>query len=149
MPGKCAHKAATRLTLKSQLAELSRVWPWVDALAAEFEIPGETHDAINLCLEEALSNIIRHGYRGQPDHAITIDFISLGTSLTFTIEDQAPHFAPTEPVDLRAATSIEEYRPGGLGVQLMQRFAGTLQWEPLPQGNRLTIGFAVARPPGK
>ena len=121
------------------------MWPWVDALAAEYGLSGETHYAINLCLEEALSNIIRHGYSGQPDHAITIDFTSLGTSLTFTIEDQAPHFTPMEPADSRPAASIEEYQPGGLGVPLMRRFAGTLHWEPLPHGNRLTIGFAAAR----
>lgn len=149
MPDNDAHKAEARLTLTSQLAELSRVWPWVDALAEEYAIPRETHDAINLCLEEALSNIIRHGYRGQPDNDITIDFTSTGTSLTFTIEDHAPHFAPTEQEDSQPAASLEEYRPGGLGVQLMRRFASTLAWEPLPQGNRLTIGFAVAQPPGK
>jgi serine/threonine-protein kinase RsbW len=149
MPGKCAHKADARLTLKSQLAELSRVWPWVDALAAEYNLPGETHFAINLCFEEALSNIICHGYRGQPDHSITIDFTSNGTSLTFTIEDQAPPYAPAEPADSQPPASIEEYRPGGLGLQLMRRFAGTLRWEPLPHGNRLTIGFTVAQPAEK
>jgi anti-sigma regulatory factor (Ser/Thr protein kinase) len=149
MPGKNVHKAEARLTLKSQLAELSRVWPWVDSLAAKYDLSGETHYAINLCLEEALSNIIRHGYRGQPDHAITIDFTSTGTSLTFTIEDQAPHFVPAEPTEARPATSIEEYLPGGLGVRLMRRFAGTLHWKPLPRGNRLTIGFAAAHPPEK
>jgi anti-sigma regulatory factor (Ser/Thr protein kinase) len=149
MSGKNTHKAATRLTLKSQLAELSRVWPWVDALAAEYDLPEETHFAIDLCLEEALSNIIRHGYRGQPDHDLAIDFTSLGTSVTFVIEDQALHYAPGEPTEAQPANSIEEYRPGGLGVQLMRRFAGTLHWEPLPHGNRLTIGFTTAQPPGK
>jgi anti-sigma regulatory factor (Ser/Thr protein kinase) len=149
MPEKDAHKAEARLTLRSQLAELSRVWPWVDALAAEYNLPGETHFAINLCLEEALSNIIRHGYHGHPDHSITIDFATTGTSLTFTIEDQAPHFMPAESKDAQPAASIEEYRPSGLGLQLMRQFAGTLAWEPLPHGNRLTIGFTVAQAPGK
>lgn len=122
---------------------------WVDALAADYAIPKETHFAIDLCLEEALSNIMRHGYSGQPDHPITIDFTSTGTSLTFVIEDLAPHFAPAEPADSRPAASIEEYRSGGLGLQLMRRFAGTLRWEPLPHGNRLTIGFKVAPLPEK
>lgn len=122
---------------------------WVDALVAEYAIPEETHFAINLCLEEALSNIICHGYRGLPDHSITIDFTSNGKSLTFTVEDQASHFLPVEPTDSRPAASLEEFRPGGLGLQLMRRFAGTLAWEPLQHGNRLTIGFTIAQPPGK
>jgi serine/threonine-protein kinase RsbW len=135
--------------MKSQLAELARVWPWVDALAAQYNLPEETHFAINLCLEEALANIIRHGYRGQPDHSITIDFTSTGTSVTFVIEDQAPHYAPAETAESRPLASIEEFRPGGLGLYLMRRFAGTLRWEPLPRGNRLTIGFTFAQPPQK
>jgi anti-sigma regulatory factor (Ser/Thr protein kinase) len=149
MPGKCVHKAEARLTLKSQPEELSRVRTWVDTLVADYAIPEETHFAINLCLEEALSNIMRHGYCGQPDHPITIDFTSTGTSLTFVIEDQAPHFIPAEPTKARPVASIEEFRPGGLGLQLMRRFAGTLRWEPLPHGNRLAIGFKVAPPPEK
>lgn len=148
MPENDAHKAATRLTLRSQLADLALVWPWVDSLAVEHAIPADTHYAINLCLEEALSNIIRHGYAGQPNHAITIDFTPTEENwLTFAVEDSAPHFTPAEPEDCEAAVraaSIEDVKPGGQGVPLMRRFAGTLRWEQLPKGNRLTMGFMVA-----
>jgi anti-sigma regulatory factor (Ser/Thr protein kinase) len=42
------------------------------------------------------------------------------------------------------AGSIEEIEPGGLGIQLMKKFATTLRYEQLAQGNRLTLGFQVA-----
>jgi len=151
MPGNDNQKTETRLVLHSQLAELSRVWPWVDALAAEYAIQEETRFAINLCLEEALSNIIRHGYRGQPNQAITVDFISAETGLTFTIEDNAPHFMlpePTEQLDSQQPAmpnSIQEFKPWGHGIHLMRRFAGSLAWEPLPNGNRLTIRFIITQ----
>ena len=58
-----------RLTLKSQLEDLTLVWPWVEAIADRYSVPADTQFAIQLCLEEALSNVIRHGYQGQPNQA--------------------------------------------------------------------------------
>jgi serine/threonine-protein kinase RsbW len=150
MPETYAHKADARLTLTSRLADLALVRPWVDALAVEHALPQDTVFAIHLCLEEALSNIIRHGYGGEPNHAITIDFTSSGKSaLTFIIEDSAPPFRPIEPAEAQQApapTSLDELIPGGQGIRLMRRFAGSLAWETLPHGNRLTIGFSIAPP---
>jgi anti-sigma regulatory factor (Ser/Thr protein kinase) len=150
MPENLADKAEARLTLESRLADLARVCPWVDALAAEYAIPADTRYAIDLCLEEAISNVIRHGYGGEPGHPITILFMPDGQNgLTFVIRDNAPPFAPSEQGQLREAdappASIDQFMVGGQGIRLMRRFAGALVYEPLPGGNRLTISFPVAR----
>jgi anti-sigma regulatory factor (Ser/Thr protein kinase) len=153
MPTIHAHKAEARLTLKSQLEDLSLVWPWVDTLARVHAIPDDTHFAIHLCLEEVLSNIIRHGYRGDPNQTITIRFIPDGTNeLTFIIEDNAPPFSPIQPADPREASApareltLDELEPGGQGLRLLRRFAGTLAYEQLAGGNRLTITFPLTPP---
>lgn len=147
MTNKDAHNAEARLTLCSQLDDLKLVWPWVDDLAAKHAISDKVQYAIDLCLEEALSNIIRHGYAGEPNNAITVSFTCDGTNgLTFIIEDNAPHFAPPPPANYRDShEAIEEVEPGGLGISLMRKFAGTLAYEELPDGNRLTIGFPFAK----
>jgi anti-sigma regulatory factor (Ser/Thr protein kinase) len=149
-------KAEARLTLRSRLTDLKLVWPWVDALALEHSISPDTRYAIDLCLEEALSNIIRHGYGGEPNHAINISFTRNGKKgLTFTIDDDAPHFAPDQPLG-RGETSAHgnemkpreledsELNSGGHGLRLLRRFAGSLVWEQLPGGNRLTMTFPPA-----
>ena len=61
-------KPESRLTLKSQLDDMAALWTWVEAIVAEYAIPPDTAFAIHLCLEEAISNVIRHGYSGQPGH---------------------------------------------------------------------------------
>jgi anti-sigma regulatory factor (Ser/Thr protein kinase) len=145
MPQDDATVAEKQLALRSRLEDLKQVWPWVNALAAEYAFPADTRFAIDLCLEEGLSNIIRHGYAGDPDHTIAVTFsVNDLTGLTFTILDNAPHFAP----DLSSAqeltpASIEQVKPGSLGIHLMKKFASTLTYEQLPNGNRLTIGFPV------
>ena len=146
-----------RLTLKSQLEDLTLVWPWVEALGRRHSVPADTQFAIELCLEEALSNIIRHGYQGQPNQSITIactvECAPAGVEnedageLVFTVEDHAPPFDPLAPftpalAPARAVNS-QELLPGGQGIPLMRKFSSRLAWQQLPNGNRLTLTFAI------
>jgi anti-sigma regulatory factor (Ser/Thr protein kinase) len=68
--------------------------------------------------------------------------------LVFTVEDHAPAFDPLAPSavnEIPAPTSIDRLQVGGQGIRLMRKFAGTLAYQRLPDGNRLTIGFALPR----
>ena len=140
-------KPDPRLTLHSRLDDLSLVWPWVDALGAEYAISAQTLFAIHLCLEEALSNIIRHGYLTHTDKPITVECKATAQhNLLFTIEDQAPPFDPAAATSAEEApppSSIDELKVGGRGINLLRKFAGSLAYERLADGNRLTIGFTI------
>lgn len=134
-----------RLELDSRLDELSRVHPWVEHIADRHNLGEKTRFAIHLCMEEALANIILHGYRAAPGHPIYIMASVSGDELFFAIEDHAPPFAPDESAtfidSVNPASSLEALTPGGNGIRLMRRFAESLRYEHLPNGNRLTIGF--------
>jgi serine/threonine-protein kinase RsbW len=155
MYGETAAMSEPRLTLKSQLPDLALIWPWLESLSVEHSIPADTQFAIDLCLEEALSNIIRHGYGSRPDQSpaqsntqpITIEFSSGEDGLAFTVEDHAPPFNPLHaPEDESPAPkTIDEIPLGGRGIRLMRKFAGGLDYQRLPDGNRLTIRFAHPR----
>ncbi len=138
-----------RLTLTSQLEDLALVLPWLQALADRYALTASTRFAIQLCLEEALSNIVRHGYRGRANQSITVECApSPAGELVFTIEDHAPPFDPLAPSAADAAPtpqSIDELQPGGQGIRLMRRFSSRLAWQPTPSGNRLTHAFPLAR----
>ena len=147
MPEEHTVKPEPRLTLQGQLDELARLWPWVEALAAEYNLPADTQFAIQLCLEEALSNIVRHGQSDQP---ITVDYsTSAGNrELLFTLEDHGPAFNPlalSAAEETPAPASIDQLQVGGRGIPLMRKFAGSLAYQRLPGGNRLTIGFTLPR----
>ena len=101
---------------------------------------------MNLCLEEVLSNIIRHGYSGKPDHSIAVRFTSPREDyFVFVVEDEAPPFNPVDVTGVAAAlSSLEEIRIGGQGIRLLRRFADALEYQATPTGNRLSIGFTAA-----
>lgn len=155
---------APRLILESQISEIDLLWPWVESLAAAYAIPPDTLFAIHLCLEESVSNVIRHGYQGQPGHHLTVDFSlapanapatngsanspanSPANILVFTVEDQAPPFNPLEDLAvpaMPAAGSIDRLNPGGHGIRLLRKFAADLDYQRLANGNRLTIRFTL------
>jgi anti-sigma regulatory factor (Ser/Thr protein kinase) len=134
------------LVLDSRLAELSRAQSWADSSADGLNLSERTRYTIRLCLEEALANVILHGYRSESGHPIVIRRRLASEMLYFAIEDKAPHFAPDDdppPTGASEARSIESLTPGGNGIQLLRHFADSLVYEQLHEGNRLTIGFAI------
>ena len=138
-----------QLILCSRLADLARVWPWVDGLAEVHAIPDDLRFVINLCLEESISNVIRHGHGGDCAHSILIhcsvqSTVSSEREAVFTIEDDAPHFNPLQVSrSVETAQTIDNLAEGGRGIELLRKFAGSLRYEPLSSGNRLTIGFSL------
>jgi anti-sigma regulatory factor (Ser/Thr protein kinase) len=132
-----------RLELDSTLDEVSRGQAWVEAVAERQGLGEDTRFAIRLCMEEALANVILHGYRSEPGHPIVIQSSVSEDRLFFSIEDNAPPFTPDEPGSATDPTppNLETVRPGGNGIRLLRHFAGSLSYERLPHGNRLTIGF--------
>jgi serine/threonine-protein kinase RsbW len=130
------------LTLESKLSEIARVPPWIEELAARHGIPNQIQFAMDLCLEEILSNIIRHGYASEPNHALVIRHrINREGSFTLIVEDQAPQFNPLLVSDPPVPHSLEDVSGGGHGIQLLKQFADAIEYERMSNGNRITVTF--------
>lgn len=140
-----------RLELDSSLAELSRAWPWAEAVADQHGLSDETRYAVQLCLEEALANVVLHGYGNEPGHPILIRSSITDGWLFIAIEDEAAPFAAVEAKSSSEGpkpASLESMQPGGNGIKLMRRFAGSMNYEPLPRGNRFVLGFPLSQAAG-
>jgi serine/threonine-protein kinase RsbW len=145
MTGNGKDPTEERLTLQSRISELSQVPAWIERLGARHSIPGNIQFAMNLCLEEVLSNIIRHGYSGKPDHRILINFTRPRDGyFVYDVEDEAPQFNPLDAPEQPALNSLDDPREGGQGIRLLRRFADRLEYQATPTGNRLSIGFSLA-----
>jgi len=138
-------KHLDQLVLGSQLSEMERLPAWVDSLAAAYGIDDSVKFAINLCLEEVVSNVIRHGYSDKEGQLLTVDCSSPRPGFfVFTVEDDA---APFNPLEIAALPTIDQQDPaqiGGQGIRLLRGFSDMLEYEAKPAGNRLRIGFANA-----
>jgi serine/threonine-protein kinase RsbW len=144
MTGTGSDQIEERLTLHSRLSDIAQLPVWLESIASRYSVPSETHYAMDLCLEEVLVNIIRHGYGREADFPIRVCFkTSRSGDFLFIVEDDAPRFDPLEAPELPAIDVGEEMRVGGQGIRLLRRFADTLEYEPTPTGNQLSIGFTA------
>lgn len=144
MNRKEANANEERLTLQSRLSEITRIPPWLEMLASRYRIPERTRFEMDLCLEEVLSNVIRHGYAGAPDHTILVIYGNPRIdTFTLVVEDEAPLFNPLLVQDKSMPPSLEDVSQGGQGIHLVRQFADAVKYEPTPTGNRLIISFII------
>jgi serine/threonine-protein kinase RsbW len=139
-------KSSDRLVLRSSLPELERLASWIEDIARNADLAADMAFALQLCLEEAVANIVMYG--GAPDDApIVVDIARADGSVTATIEDSALPFDPTKvPVRAKAA-SLDETRIGELGVHLMRHYSSEMHYERLEDRNRLTLRFDRSNAP--
>ena len=139
-------QVADRIALHGGLAETSQLSDWTQTLATRHGIDDELQFAIHLCLEEVVSNIVRHGYAPSAAEPVTVEFTRPREGqLLFTVEDFAPPFNPLIQPEMPLLDSAGELAIGGRGIRLLRAFAHTLEHEQTATGNRLRIGFTVAR----
>jgi serine/threonine-protein kinase RsbW len=132
-----------RIVLKRKLDELDRLGVWVQTLEDKIDLVPDIAFAVELCLEEAIANIIMHGGpHGGGEIAVTLERASPG--IVATIEDDGAQFDPTKVAPPAAPRSLDEARPGEHGIQLIRTFATDMRYECNRGLNTLILTFAAA-----
>ena len=93
--------------------------------------------AIRLALEEALSNAVRHGNRGDVNRLVRIAWSIDRESAKFEIEDEGEGFDSSSIPDPTAEENLEI--PSGRGIVLMRAYMTALEF--VPPGNRVRMEF--------
>lgn len=95
---------------------------------------------IILAVDEACANIIRHAYKGRPDGSIIISCKEREDGIEFLLVDQG------EPADTSRwhRRSLDEVRPGGLGLNLIYAVMDEVQYRQGEGGNELVLAKCLA-----
>ena len=131
---------ARRLLLHRDLAELERLAIWLEGWAMR-DLSPELSFAIQVCLEEAVANIIMYSATTDDRLEIVIKVERRNQSLVAQIEDNGSAFDPTQVPRPPIPTSLAEAKVGNLGIHLMRSFASGLHYERRDSRNRLTMQF--------
>jgi serine/threonine-protein kinase RsbW len=129
--------AVLRITAK--LESLGQIRRFVQGAAMARNAGPATLRHILLAVDEASTNIIVHGYRGQ-DGTIEVEVAREGENLIIRLRDTAEPFDPTAvpPPDL--AVPLAQRPIGGLGVQLIRQTMDEVRHRVTPEGgNELTL----------
>lgn len=125
----------TRLTIRSELAAIPAVVQQIVDEVADHGYSDDAVFAIRLSLDEAISNAVRHGNKGDADKPVHIEFHVNDEAATITIEDQGHGFRPEQLPDPTADENLE--KPCGRGVMLIQAYMTQVSYN--DRGNRVTM----------
>jgi serine/threonine-protein kinase RsbW len=132
--------SAKRLLLHRDLAELERLAIWLEGWAMR-DLSPELSFAIQVCLEEAVANIIMYSATTDDRLEIVIEVERRDESLVAQIEDNGSAFDPTQFQRPPVPASLAEANIGNVGIHLMRSFASGMQYERRDSRNRLTMRF--------
>lgn len=120
--------AHVTIRILSQPRYLGAVRAAVEATAEQLGFDDTERGRIVLAVDEAVSNVIRHGYHGREDGLIQLRLWPVRDGrrdgMEILIEDEC------EGIDLAGIRSraLEDVRPGGLGVHILQQVMDEAQY---------------------
>jgi serine/threonine-protein kinase RsbW len=141
-----SNAGASRLVLGNDVAELERLAGWIEGFARLGMSP-DVSFAVQLCLEEAVANIIMYGAAKNDALVIAVELERNCGTLVARIEDNGRQFDPTRAPPPAPAASLEEAKIGDLGIHLMRSFANGMDYERREGRNRLTLRFVEPATP--
>lgn len=126
------------LTIPARLSELSLVREAVLDFIGD-GLNDTERGRVVLAIDEAVSNVVVHGYNYDESKTIDIDMESDPASFTFIISDFAPEFNPLNS----SAPDIENYHENGqgsgLGVDIYKRIMKVKYMRSAHGSNRLIL----------
>ncbi|MCK9631251.1 MAG: ATP-binding protein [Methanoregula sp.] len=108
------------LTLKSDIDEIPRLSTALHALMEDHGFPEEDILDTQLAVEEAVTNVIMHGYKGGSGEVLVLCKADVGI-IEIRLEDRAVPFNPLTLPAPDLGGDIEDRKIGGLGFFLIRQ----------------------------
>jgi anti-sigma regulatory factor (Ser/Thr protein kinase) len=125
--------------LRNETAEMRHLGLWVADFARSAQLPTSVQEAIDLALEECVTNIISHACNDGLEHWVTIRFKAGAEEVRVEVEDDGPEFNPltVPPVDVQEP--LENRAVGGLGVHMIRQLMDAVEYRRVDDRNILTL----------
>ncbi len=146
------HSNIWRRAFVGTMEGISAAAHWVDTIAADQQLPEQILFALQVCLEELLTNIVRHGGTESSGDLSVVPIpplnveISISTGaqrVSMTVEDDGKPFDVVNAPAHRIDQPLSAIEPGGLGIQLIRNFASSIKYEQAGLGNRVVVEFLL------
>ena len=130
--------ATTRRSVRipAEVERIAEVRALVRGVAEASAAPVACTDDLVQAVDEAATNIVLHGYRGQPGW-IDVSAELVGDRIAVTLEDAAPVFDPTLVPEPDLSVPPARRRPGGMGVHLTRLAMDDIDHSPRPGGGNI------------
>lgn len=111
-----------------QLCETRRL---VREALNELGCDSEYIETMALAIDEATANVLRHAYKGDESQVVVLEMYIDGDTLITKLIDFAP---PVDHSKIKPR-DLEDIRPGGLGVHIIQEVMDSMEYMHLDDGD--------------
>lgn len=110
----------------------------VDQMAIQEGLSKKDAHGLVLSIDEALANVIKHGYEGRHDQPVTITLAPVESAdgrkgISVTVRDQGKQVDPNSI----CGRDLDDVRPGGLGVHIIRAMMDEAEYSCPPEGGMM------------
>ncbi len=127
------------IAIPAQMSYMGQVRDFIEHIGAKYKYSDKIINSYKLVIEEACTNIIRHGYRDIKGGEISIKAIIRQQSLTIVILDQGISYDPRQAQTPDLEKYIQIGKKGGLGIFMMRKLMDDVQYNITSRGNELRL----------
>jgi serine/threonine-protein kinase RsbW len=133
------YEGSISVRLPIDLREIERLNKLVRQFGDLHEVPSRALYALNLALDEVVTNVVRHGFDDPSGQELQAQVTIRGEDLTTVVIDPGRAFNPLDvaPPDLNAP--LAERALGGLGVHLVRSLMDSVEYRRDNGKNVLTM----------
>jgi anti-sigma regulatory factor (Ser/Thr protein kinase) len=131
------------LTLRNDHAELDRMMTWIDDIVVRLDLSPRASYALQLCLEEAVVNIVSYAFEPGTQHAVHIALWRDGPTVQAEITDDGRPFDPLAQPPPEQAADLRSAEIGGLGIKLLRSYADHVDYQRANDINRLRLSIVA------
>ena len=121
--------AQFRLVIPSQTRYLNLVTGLAKRAALSAGMDDATAAKVSIAVDEAVTNVILHAYRGEGEHSVELELRFTETALEIHILHSGQGIRSDQMVLPDPKEYIKHPRKGGLGLLLMSRFMDEVQFK--------------------
>ena len=127
------------ITIPAQMSYLIQVRDFIEHIGKKYHFHDKVVNSFKLVIDEACTNLIRHGYRDIKNGEIVIKAIIRRMSLTIVIIDQGVSYDPRQANTPDLANYVNIGKKGGLGILMMRKLMDDLQYSVTERGNEFRL----------
>ncbi|MBN1352565.1 SpoIIE family protein phosphatase [candidate division KSB1 bacterium] len=131
-------KSKEEITIPAHIDYLSKLRDFVVKAVHRHGFDDKTVNTFKLSIDEAATNIIKHGYAGTSG-SITLRILAKPDSMTVFLIDQGKYFDPLHVKAPDLARYVNIRKKGGLGIFIMRRLMDSIEYQKTPEGNQLRM----------
>ena len=128
-----------KISLNNDLGELRTAAEQIDAFCASHDMPAAIAYAVNLAVDELLTNTISYGYDDDEEHGLDLALRMDGDVIVIEIIDDARPFDPSQNTAPDTSAGIDERSIGGLGIFLVHELMDEVQYSRIDERNIVTL----------